>query len=134
MSKRVVIKTKVTDSSVAGLISSIPDEQKREDSFTLLEIMQGVSGLEPKVWGTSIIGFGNQIYKSPATGREVEWFLIGFAPRKSNLSVYFMDLARHEDALKKLGKHKTGKGCLYFNKLADIDQEVLSSMIRAALN
>jgi len=85
---------------------------------------------EPKMWGGTLIGFGNKIYKSPATGREVEWFVIGFSPRKANLSLHLaIDIQQHADQLQKLGKHKTGAGCLYINKLADVDLKVLEKMI-----
>ena len=79
-----------------------------------------------------MIGFGNVRYKSPASGREVDWFKIGFAPRKSNLSLHLIDLGKHVDALKKLGKFKTGMGCLYINKLDDIDVKVLEKIIAAS--
>ncbi|HEX6334454.1 MAG TPA: DUF1801 domain-containing protein, partial [Flavisolibacter sp.] len=80
----------------------------------------------------SMIGFGKVRYKSPTSGREVDWFRIGFSPRKGNLSLHLIDLQRHADALKKLGKHKTGMGCLYINKLEDVDVKVLEKMIDAA--
>jgi hypothetical protein len=81
-----------------------------------------------------MIGFGDVRYKSPATGREVDWFKIGFSPRKANLSLHLIDLQRHADALKNLGKYKTGSGCLYINKLEDVDIKVLGEMIFAAAN
>ena len=87
------------------------------------------------MWGSSIIGFGNKRYKSPTTGREVDWLLIGFSPRKANLSLYLtMDIKKHADALAKLGKHKTGVGCLYINKLEDVDLKVLKGLIKASLD
>ena len=85
------------------------------------------------MWGSSIVGFGNVRYKSPATDREVDWFKIGFAPRKANLTIYLINLQRHADALAKLGKHKTGGGCLYINKLADVDIKVLEKIIAATV-
>ena len=87
---------------------------------------------KPKMWGSSIIGFGSVRYKSPATGREVDWFKIGFSPRKANLSLHLIDLQPHAEALAKLGKHKTGAGCLYINKLADVDLKILEQIITAA--
>lgn len=133
-SKLAEIKTKVTSASVEDFINTVPDEQKRKDSFAILELMKKATGADPKMWGGSIIGFGNKRYKSPATGREVDWLLIGFSPRKANLSLYLtVNLKEHEAALKKLGKHKTGVGCLYINKLADIDIKVLKEMINASL-
>ena len=132
-SKLAEIKTRETTASVEDFINSVPDEQKRKDSFAILEMMKKASGEEPKMWGSSLIGFGNKRYKSPATGREVDWLLIGFSPRKANLSLYLtMNIKEHADVLKKLGKHKTGVGCLYINKLEDIDLKVLKGMIEAA--
>ena len=96
--------------------------------------MEKASKEKPKMWGTSMIGFGNLRYKSPATGREVDWFKIGFSPRKANLSVHLcVNIQSYTEALKKLGKHKTGSGCLYINKLEDIDMKVLEGMINDAL-
>lgn len=127
------IKTKPTAASVEDFIRSVPDEQKRKDSFEILEMMKKASGEEPKIWGSSLIGFGHVRVKSPATGREVDWFRIGFSPRKANLSLYLTgDIKQHAAALEKLGKHKTGVGCLYINKLEDIDVEVLKGMINAS--
>jgi Domain of unknown function (DU1801) len=128
------IKTKPTAASVEDFINTVKDEQKRKDSFVILEMMKKASGEEPKMWGSSLIGFGNVRLKSPATGREVDWLRIGFSPRKANFSLYLTgDIKQHAVALKKLGKHKTGMGCLYINKLADIDLKVLKGLIEAAL-
>ncbi len=133
-SKLAEIKTKPTSVSVEDFINNVKDEQKRRDCFVILEMMKKATGEEPKIWGSSIIGFGNKRYKSPATDREVEWFRIGFSPRKANLSLYIsMNIKEHSSALKKLGKHKTGVGCLYINKLDDIDIKVLKRMIDASL-
>jgi len=133
-SKLVEIKTKPTSASVEDFINAIPDEQKRKDSFVLLEMMKKSTKEEPVLWSNSIIGFGNKRYKSPATGREVDWLRIGFSPRKANLSLYLMvDIRKQAAALKKLGKHKTGAGCLYINKLEEIDIKVLKEMIDASL-
>lgn len=132
-SKLAEIKTKENSSSVEAFINSVNDEQKRKDSFVILEMMKKASKEEPKMWGASLIGFGNERYKSPATGREVDWFRIGFSPRKANLSLYFMGFKEHEDSLKKLGKYKTGSGCLYINKLEEIDLKVLKKMIDVSL-
>lgn len=134
-SKLAEIKTKPTAASVEEFINNVKDEQKRKDSFVLLEMMKKATGEEPKMWGSSLIGFGNKRYKSPATGREVDWLLIGFSPRKANLSLYLsMDIKVHAAALNKLGKHKTSVGCLYINKLEDIDMKVLTGMIEDSLN
>jgi hypothetical protein len=111
----------------------VKDEQKRKDSFDILELMKKATGEEPKMWGSSIIGFGNVRYKSPATGREIDWMKIGFSPRKASLSLYLMNLKKQEASLKKLGKYKTGVGCLYINKLEDVDMKVLKGMIEKSL-
>ena len=133
MGKLAEIKTKQTSASVAGFIDSIPDEQKRKDSQVILELMEKAMKEKPKMWGSSMIGFGNVRYKSPATGREVDWFKMGFSPRKANLSLHLgLNVKRHADALKKLGKYKTGVGCLYITKLEDVDIKVLEKMIAAA--
>ena len=127
-------KTTPTAASVENFLNAIKDEQKRKDSFVILEMMKKASGEEPKMWGSSIIGFGNVRLKSPTSGREVDWPRIGFSPRKANFSLYLTgDIQKYAVALKKLGKHKTGLGCLYINKLADIDLKVLKGMIEAAL-
>lgn len=132
MGKLAIIKTTQNSASVADFITSIPDEQKRKDSQVILKLMQKAMKEKPKMWGSSMIGFGLKRYKSPATGREVDWFKIGFAPRKANLSLHLIDLQRHADAMTKLGKFKTGMGCLYINKLADVDLKVLEKMIMAS--
>lgn len=133
MGKLAQIKTKETAASVEDFINAVPDEQKRKDSFTILKMMEKASKEKAKLWGTSIIGFGNKRYKSPNTDREVDWFKIGFSPRKANLTIYLIDMKAHTPSLKKLGKHKVGGGCLYINKLADIDTKVLEGMINSAL-
>ena len=133
MGKVAEIKTKQTDSNVSDFISKVENEQKRKDSYALLNLMEKASNEKPKMWGSSIIGFGSKRYKSPSSGREVDWFKIGFSPRKANLTVYLIDLQQHADTLKKLGKHKTGGGCIYINKLSDIDIKVLEKMIHEAL-
>ncbi len=134
MGKLAEIKTKETSSSVADFINGVAEEQKRKDSFAILEMMKKVSGEEPKMWGASLIGFGNKRYKSPNTDRAVDWFLIGFSPRKANLSLHLvLDINKHAAALNKLGKFKTGAGCLYINKLAEIDLPVLEELMEEAL-
>jgi len=132
MGKLAEIKTKPTSLSVKDFINSITDEQKRKDSLIILKLMEKAMKEKPKMWGSSMIGFGDVRYKSPASGREVDWFKIGFSPRKANLSLHLINLLQHADALNKLGKHKTGGGCLYINKLEDIDIKVLEKIITAA--
>ena len=133
MGKLAEIKTKPTSLSVEDFINQITDEQKRKDSQVILKMMEKAMKEKPKMWGSSMIGFGDVRYKSPASGREVDWFKIGFSPRKGNLSLHLIDLKRHVDALKKLGKHKAGGGCLYINKLEDVDIKILEKMIAAAV-
>src|SRR5687767_1503005 len=133
MGKLAEIKTKQTLADVDNFINTIPDEQKRKDSQVLITLMEKATNEKPRMWGSSMIGFGNLRYKSPASGREVEWFIIGFAPRKNNFSLHLvLDIQQHADELKKLGKHKTGMGCLYINKLDDVDIKVLEKLINTA--
>jgi hypothetical protein len=133
MGKLAVVKTTQNNVSVEDFINSIEGENKRKDSFSLLEMMQKISQEEPKMWGKSLIGFGKLRYKSPASGREVDWFTIGFSPRKANISIYLMNLQIHEESLKNLGKHKTGSGCLYINKLEDVNYTILEEIIRRTI-
>jgi hypothetical protein len=133
MGKLAEIKTKQTESSVEDFINTLPDEQKRADCLAILKMMKNATKEEPKMWGASMIGFGKLRYKSPASGREVDWFRIGFAPRKSNISLHLiLDVKRQAAMLEKLGRHKTGLGCLYINKLADVDAKVLEELIVVA--
>lgn len=132
-SKLAKIKTTETAASVDEFIHSVSDEQKRQDSAVLIELMKKATGEEPKIWGSGLIGFGKKRYKSPTSGREVDWFRVGFSPRKANLSLYLMiNHAEHAAAIKKLGKFKTSGGCLYVNKLQDIDLKVLKGLIDAS--
>ena len=122
-------KTQKTDASVTDFLNSIPDERKRQDGFTLLALMSEITGLEPKMWGPSMVGFGDVHYKY-ASGREGDMFKVGFSPRKQNLTIYITDgFANYQELLAKLGKHKTSVSCLYVNKLADIDLTVLREMV-----
>ncbi len=128
MAKLAMVKTTQNTLSVEDFINGVDGEQKQKDSFVLLKLMQKISKEKPKMWGSSLIGFGKIRVKS-ASGREVEWFNIGFSPRKANFSIYLMNLKIHEDSLKKLGKYKTGTGCLYINKLEDVDLKVLEKSL-----
>lgn len=131
--KKAIIKTVETTASVEKFINSVPDEQKRKDSFAIAEMMKKATGADAKMWGSSIIGFGNRVVTSPATGRTVDWLVIGFSPRKANITLYLTTtMHSHPAELKKLGKYKTGGGCLYINKLADVDVKVLKSLIEGA--
>jgi hypothetical protein len=129
MAKNAEVKTKVNEASVEGFLSSVADAQTRKDCFEILKMMKQVTKEEPKMWGTSIVGFGSYHYKG-ASGREGDWFLTGFSPRKQNLTLYLnhgFDV--HKDLLKKLGKYKTGMGCLYVKKLDDVDKKVLKELV-----
>jgi hypothetical protein len=132
MGKLAQIKTKVNAASVEDFLNSLEHEQKRKDSFIILGLMEKAMKEKPKMWGSSMIGFGEVRYKSPASGREVDWFKIGFSPRKANLSLHLIDLQRHAESLTKLGKYKTGSGCLYINKLEEVDIKILENIIMAA--
>ena len=129
------MKTKPTDQSVAEFLNEVSDEERRADCFQVAKIMEEITGEKPKMWGSSIIGFGNKVYTSPATGREVDWMKIGFSPRKANLTLYGLMIQSPEQAkhFDKLGKYKTGKGCLYIKRLSDVDEPVLEKLIKAAL-
>jgi len=123
------LKTKVNNASVGKFIKSIKDERIREDCYKILDIMKKATKAGPKMWGTSIIGFGSYHYKY-ASGREGDWMLTGFSPRKQNLTLYIMPgFAEYDGLLKKLGKHTIGKSCLYIKKLEDVDQKVLKELV-----
>ncbi len=123
------LKTKVNNASVTAFLNNIEDEEKRADSFEILKLMQQVTKQEPKMWGSSIIGFGSYHYKG-SSGHEGDWMLTGFSPRKQNLTLYLMGgFDKHTDLLKKLGKYKTSVGCLYIKKLDDVDKKVLKELV-----
>lgn len=124
------LKTKPTKASVAEFLASI-DPERQADCKALVKMMQRATGSKPKMWGDAIIGFGDFRYKY-ATGREADWFQLGFSPRKSNLTLYLLG-GLDPERLKKLGKHKRGKGCLYINKLADIDREALADLLENSI-
>ncbi len=125
------LKTTINDDSVTDFIDTVQDEVKKADSFMLLELFIEITGEKPKMWGSSIIGFGQYHYKSEKSKQEGDWPLTGFSPRKHNLTLYFMPgFDNYADLLASLGKHKTSVGCLYINKLADIDLNVLKKLIK----
>lgn len=126
-------KTRETDASVDEFIDAIADETKRADSRRVTEIMSRVSGEEPKMWGPSIIGFGKEPLKY-ASGRELDWPKIAFSPRKANITLYLTCAAsEYAGILARFGKHTTGKGCIYFKRLSDIDETVLEELIKHSL-
>ena len=123
-------KTQANEGSVREYLSSVDNERKREDSFKIMALMQEVTGYEPQMWGSSIVGFGKYGYRY-ASGREGDWFLAGFAPRKQNLTLYIMaGFDGYDELMAKLGKYKTGKSCLYINKLEDVDEDVLRELVK----
>ena len=124
------LKTRKNDASVEDFLEGVPNEKKREDSFAILEIMREVTGEEPAMWGTSIVGFGSYRYRY-ASGAEGEWPLVGFSPRRQNLTLYIMSgFDDYDDLLANLGMYKTGKACLYINKLEDVDLATLRELVR----
>jgi hypothetical protein len=125
------LKTKQHDGDVLAFIKDFANtEQKQEDSFKLIDIMQELSGHPAKMWGSTMIGFGSYHYKSDRSTQEGDWPLIGFSPRKAAISLYvFSGIPEHEYLLEELGKYKRGKACIYINKLSDINQKALEKLI-----
>ncbi len=127
------LKTQKNSASVLDFINSVEDVVKRQDSLNLLEIFKQCTGDEPAMWGTSIVGYGSYHYKSERSSQEGDWPMIGFSPRKQNLTIYIMPgFDRFKDELAKLGKHKTSVSCLYIKKLADVDEKTLKKIITDA--
>ncbi|MBK5285651.1 MAG: DUF1801 domain-containing protein [Bacteroidia bacterium] len=127
------LKTKKTELSVDTSLKKIPEAQKRKDSLTILSLMEKATKAKGKMWGASIIGFGDRHLKYES-GRELNWFVMGFSPRKQNLTLYISGAVhKQKSLLKKSGKHKTGKGCLYINKLEEIDLTILKEIIKKGL-
>jgi hypothetical protein len=128
------MKTRSTDESVDEFLRSIPDDARRRDCRRVLAIMRSVTGEEPKLWGASMVGFGSYHYRYES-GREGDWFLTGFSPRKGNLTLYIMaGFDRYGELLSRLGKYKTGKSCLYVKRLADVDETVLRELLRNSVD
>ncbi len=126
------LKTKQTEKSVEKFLKSVKDTRQREDSFTVLKMMQKITNCEPKMWGPSIIGFGVYHYKY-ASGREGDWPIAAFSPRKGNLTLYIMPgFERYKELMNKLGKFKTGKCCLYIKKLEDVNMSVLKDLVKSS--
>jgi hypothetical protein len=127
------LKTKETGASVDDFLNRIADETRRKDCFTVLQIMKAATRAEPRMWGASIVGFGTYHYKY-ASGREGDWPIIGFSPRKQDLTLYIgSGFSRYAELVAKLGKCKTAKSCLYIKRLADVDQNVLSELVTASV-
>ena len=133
MAKNAELKTKVNDASVHKFLNAVKDEQERADCYEILKMMKQVTKEEPKMWGPSIVGFGSYHYKGKS-GREGDWMLTGFSPRKQNLTLYLMGgFDEQKDLLKKLGKYKTSVGCLYIKKLEDVDKKVLKDLVAGSV-
>jgi hypothetical protein len=123
------LKTQKNEADVEAYLNNVEHEKRRQDSFTVLELMKEVTGEEPKMWGSSIVGFGDYHYQYES-GREGDWFLTGFAPRKNALTLYIMaGFDGYGQLLGKLGKYKTGKACIYVNKIEDLDLDVLRELV-----
>ncbi len=126
------VKTSQNDTSVEEFLDSVQNDQRKKDGWYLYELLRNITGESPKMWGPSIIGYGSYHYKYES-GREGDWFLAGFSPRKQGMTIYIMmGFGRYEKLLAQLGKHKLGKSCLYINKLSDVDQEVLKELIQSS--
>jgi hypothetical protein len=124
------LKTQPNDRSVEEFLSGVADVRKRQDCFTLLALMQEVTGQAPRMWGDSMVGFGAYHY-TYASGREGDWFVTGFSPRKQNLTLYIMaGFDQYDELMQRLGKHTTGKSCLYVKRLSDIDLSVLRELVQ----
>lgn len=125
------LKTKKTDLSVDAFLATIADERKRGDALKIAAMMKQATKASPKMWGSGIVGFGDKRLKYES-GRELDWFSIGFSPRKQALTLYLGDFSQRDALLEKLGKHTTGKGCIYIKALDDVDAGVLKKMLAAA--
>ena len=127
------LKTRPTDQKVSQFIDAVEPDQKRQDCWTVVDIMRGITGSEPVMWGASIVGFGTYTYVN-TTKKPAEWPITGFSPRKANLTLYVMPgFSNYESLMARLGKHSMGKSCLYIKKLADIDFDVLEEIIRRSV-
>ncbi len=138
------IKTKVNKASVTKFLSTVKDIEKRKDCVVISKMMENATKAKPEMWGTSIVGFGRRKY-TYANGKEGEWMIIGFSPRKQNIALYGLKIFKmttdglkenkgENDFLLKLGKYKEGGGCLYINKLSDVDKKELEKIIKLAVH
>ncbi|MEX1128181.1 MAG: DUF1801 domain-containing protein [Vicinamibacterales bacterium] len=127
------LKTKETTASVSAFLNAIPDKQRRADARAVADMMKGVTKATPKMWGTSIVGYGSQHYRY-ASGREGDWFRTGFSLKKDALTLYITSsFERYPDLMAKLGKYRTGKSCLHIKRLTDVDMKVLKQLIARSL-
>ena len=128
------LKTTRNDGSVDAFLESVENDGRREDAFIMKDIMTRLSGEEPEMWGTSIVGFGPYVYRPKAGGSENEWFKVGFSPRKQSMVLYIMDgFSSYESLLSDLGPHSTGKSCLYIKNLEEVDHDVLERLITESI-
>lgn len=129
------LKTKATTQSVTEFLNTVEPEEKRTDAFTLLKMFEKITGEKAVMWGAAMIGFGQYHYKSERSSQEGDWPLVGFSPRKQNLTLYLMGGVKdHPELLEKLGKHKTSVGCLYIKRLSDVDSKILTTLIEKSLH
>lgn len=127
------LKTKMNDSDIIKFLNGVDDEERRKDCFKLLELFEQLTNEPPKMWGTSIVGYGSYHYKYDS-GREGDWFLTGFSPRKQNLTIYITaGFTEYDAIMQNLGKFKTGSSCLYVKKLADIDLDKLKTLVKKSV-
>ncbi len=126
------LKTKKTELSVDAFIKKIAEKEKQKDALAIIALMEKATKAKAKMWGASIIGFGDKVLKYES-GRELDWFVMGFSPRKQNFALYISGAVENAALLKKLGKHKTGKGCLYISRLDEVDTKVLKEIINKAI-
>jgi hypothetical protein len=127
------LKTKISDQSVEKFLDTVADDNTRRDCYTILNIMKDITRAEPRMWGSSMVGFGSYHYKYES-GREGDWFLTGFSPRKQNLTLYIMSgFNEYDELMQKLGTYKTGKSCLYVKRLDDIDPVILKKLIKKSI-
>jgi hypothetical protein len=125
------IKTKATKDSVVKFLNSVKPDEKRKDSLALLKLFTKITGEKPVMWGTSIVGFGKYHYKSEKSTQEGDWFHVGVSPRKQNLTLYILAWKMKDSKfLAKLGNYKKGGGCLYINRLSDVDEKVLEKLVK----
>ena len=128
------LKTQKNNASVTEFLNGVENEKRKQDSFVALDIIKKITNSEPSMWGASMVGFGSYHYKY-ASGREGDWFVVGFSPGKQNLTIYIMSgFSKYDEIMSRLGKFKTGKSCLYIDKLEDIDLNVLEELIVASVN
>ena len=126
-------KTRKTNASVDDFLNSVADQRKRQDCFVLVDLMREITGSEPSMWGDSIVGFGGY-QQTYSTGKEYEWPVIGFSPRKQSLTLYIMSgFEQYDELLGRLGKHTTSKACLYIKRLSDVDMSVLRELIELSV-